>query len=69
MKDSNDEGRLRISNDIHVVDTLTGETLHSPPKSDEVPKLMEEFVLFFNTESEKQFIHPIVKGIILHFLI
>ena len=69
LKYGNDEWRFRISDDIRVVDSTTGETLHIPPKYTEIPWLMDEFLEFFNTHSEKTFIHPIVKGIIFHFLI
>ena len=41
---------------------------HIPPNYKEIPKLIEEFCAFTNTDSEK-FIHPILKAIILHFLI
>ena len=48
-----DEWKFRINDDIRVVDTLTWETLHHPPKSIEIPKLMEELIHFFNSDNEK----------------
>lgn len=64
-----DEGRFRESNDINVVDAIDGEIVHIPPDYKEIAKLMEEFCRFFNENGEKKFIHPIVKGCIIHFLI
>jgi len=41
---------------------------HVPPDSKEIPNLIHELCNFANNESV-EFIHPIIKGIILHFLI
>ncbi len=62
-----DEGRFRRDDDVHVVDQH-GTVLHSPPPQVNVYPLMNEVCTFINTETEP-FLHPVVKGIILHFLI
>lgn len=61
------EGNFRDSNEVKVIDKLTGEVFHVPPKNDEIESLIEAFCDFYNNEQE-YFIHPIVKANILHFL-
>ena len=69
MKSKADEGRLRDSNDIVVGDSIDPENVyHVPPDYKKIPELLEEFCKFANEEQE-EFIHPVIKGIILHFLI
>lgn len=62
------EGRFREDDDT-VVASPDKEDLvyHVPPKHDLIPQLMQELCDFIN--SDKEFIHPIVKGIIIHYLI
>ncbi len=64
-------GRSRDNDDIEVVDPVTGTVYHTPPEHTRVPELIEELCRFANAgdEDDVAFIHPIVKGIILHFLI
>jgi len=63
-----DEGRFRESDDIHVVNHINSEIVHTPPPQNELDKLIEDVCTFFNTDS-KDFIHPIIKGCIVHFMI
>ena len=67
LDDPDDEGRFRLDDDIHVVDQH-GTILHTPPSHAEIYRLINEVCKFVNTEIEP-FLHPVVKGIILHFLI
>ncbi|UOY04807.1 Fic family protein [Muricauda sp. SCSIO 64092] len=62
-------GILRTSNDIHVKNEITGEIVHTPPKPEELKSLMSSFCIFFNENPKENFVHPIVKASILHFLI
>ena len=62
-------GKLRISNDVMVMNQITGEIVHTPPSFDELDELMKSFCDFFNNNPKESFIHPIVKASILHFLI
>jgi Fic family protein len=62
-----EEGYFRNTNDIYVVNTSTSEAVHTPPNYEEIPELINELCFFFN--SDKQFVHPIIKGIIIHFMI
>jgi Fic family protein len=68
LKNENEEGTFRESNDIYVINYSTSEIVHTPPQYNEINKLIKELCQFFNSEKE-DFIHPIVKGIIIHFMI
>jgi len=69
FKKKEEEGRYRDNNEIIVGDNLILEKIaHVPPNYKEIPCLMEEFCKFASTDNES-FIHPIIKGVILHFLI
>lgn len=69
LDDKNDEGTFRTSNDIYVVNHIESEIVHTPPDFKEIPTLIEEVCNFFNNDKHDLFIHPVIKGIILHFLI
>jgi len=62
-------GVFRFSNDVMVMNQITGEIVHTPPPFDELNGLMKSFCEFFNENPKEDFIHPIVKASILHFLI
>jgi len=63
-----DEGLLRSNDDIYVVNHTTSEVVHQPPHYGEVNDLLTTLCDFFNKDSG-DFIHPIIKGIIIHFMI
>lgn len=67
--DTEDVGVFRNNDEVHVMNELTGEIVHTPPKHKELDALMQSFCDFFNNNPKEDFIHPIVKGSILHFLI
>ena len=69
LEDSKDEGRFRDNNEINVVDITDGEIVHTPPDFRELPELMDSLIQFFNEKQETHFIHPILKGCIIHFMI
>lgn len=62
-------GVFRLTNDVHVVNEITGEIVHTPPNFGELEELMLSFCDFFNSNPKENFIHPIVKASILHFLV
>ncbi|RUT78016.1 Fic family protein [Ancylomarina longa] len=68
LDNKEDEGRFRKDNDIFVVNTSSSETVHTPPNFEEIPRLIEDLCLFFNSDTD-DFIHPIVKGCIIHFIL
>jgi Fic family protein len=69
LDDANDEGKYRDNNEVNVVDAIDGEIVHFPPSFEKVPELMTELFHFFNENDDDNFIHPIVKACIIHFLI
>jgi len=63
------EGKFREDNETVVGDTDKEEVVfHVPPKYDLIPDLIQELCDFINDDT-KEFVHPIVKGIIIHYLI
>lgn len=62
-------GAWRDSNDVVVADKLDPvQVYHRPPDYPQIPLLMNELCAFANKD-DGEFIHPLVKGIILHFLL
>lgn len=65
-----DVGRLRQSDDVKVVDNRTGAVLHDPPHWAELPSRLERLCAFANEgEGSAPFVHPVVRAILLHFMI
>ena len=64
-----DEGVFRKTDDIYVVDGVTGFVAHTPPSYSEIDKMIEDLCIFANNDSDDNFIHPIIKGIIIHFVL
>jgi Fic family protein len=69
LDNAEDEGRFRDDNDVKVIDAVDGEVVHYPPDFLELEGLMSELVIFFNKDNKDVFIHPIIKGCIIHFMI
>ncbi|OKZ26355.1 MAG: MerR family transcriptional regulator [Prevotella sp. AG:487_50_53] len=69
LENHDDEGCLRKSDDIVVMDGITGEIAHTPPPHDEIETLLRELCQFADNDDPDSFIHPIVKGIIIHFML
>jgi len=69
LDDLNDEGKYRENNEVNVVDAIDGEIVHIPPSFEKIPELMEQLFHFFNKNDDDNFIHPIIKACIIHFLI
>lgn len=64
-----DEGRLRQTDDIYVIDAITGSVAHTPPSHTEIEELLHDLFAFASDKDKSNFIHPIIKGIILHFML
>jgi Fic family protein len=64
-------GEFRKSNDIVIMD-YDDNILHQPPLFDELPKRLRKLCDFANEQHTGEdgsiFIHPVVKAIILHFM-
>jgi len=69
LDNKEDEGNFRDANDVHVVDHSNGEIVHTPPNKEELNELIKALCDFFNHDNDKSFIHPIIKGCIIHFMI
>ncbi len=69
MDDPKDQGRFRNDkDDIVVHDPITGEIVHTPPKTEEMLKQLNKLIEFANTdEDDSNFIHPVIKATMLHF--
>ncbi len=70
LTDTQDVGRLRQNNDIRVVNNDDGSILHQPPDFRELPERLERICAFANaSEDQRPFVHPVLRAILLHFMI
>jgi len=59
-------GRFRLPDEeIVVTDILDGSTVYTPPPASKIEERLNVFFAFANNDDE--YIHPVLKGIILHF--
>lgn len=68
LDNSNDEGKFRDTNDIVVANSVTGEVAYTPPDFSEIDLVVRDLCNFANND-DGVFIHPIIKAIIIHFVI
>lgn len=68
LTDPEDEGMFRDNDDVFVVDHINSEVVHTPPSKNELDSLIKDLCFFCNNDSAN-FIHPIVKACIVHFMI
>ncbi|MXY57382.1 MAG: Fic family protein [Gammaproteobacteria bacterium] len=62
-------GRFRRPGDaVHVVD-MEDNIIHTPPAAEELGTRLAQLLAFANTKDEEHFIHPVVRAILLHFMI
>jgi len=62
-------GKLRAhDDDIQVIDNQ-GNLLFVPPKAEELPKRLKLLCKFANEKDSTSFIHPVIKAILLHFML
>lgn len=69
LDDPDNAGRFRTNDDVVVENGITHEVVHRPPSYTEIPSFVKDLCKFFNEEKPKVFIHPIIRGIIIHFMI
>ena len=61
-------GRFRrVDEKITVFDESTNEVIHTPPPADDLPKQMKELCDFANGKTTP-YMHPVIKAIVLHFM-
>jgi Fic family protein len=65
-----DAGRYRRDDDVRVVDVRDNKALHVPPAHDELPARMQSLCDFANADERSlPFVHPVLRAILLHFMI
>ncbi|RRQ24358.1 Fic family protein [Guyparkeria sp. SCN-R1] len=65
-----DAGRLRKRDDVRVVDHRDQIVLHQPPLASELPERVEWLCAFANgSEEDEPFVPPVLRAILLHFMI
>jgi len=65
-------GALRTpEDDVRVVESITGDTLHMPPPAGELKDRLEKLCAFANepTTGKNGFLHPVIRAIVLHFML
>ncbi|MBC8366684.1 Fic family protein [bacterium] len=68
LKDPTASGRLRRADeDIIVSDRNSQATLHVPPPAEELDSRLIRLCAFANNETGLQFIHPVLRAILLHY--
>lgn len=70
LKNVADAGRFRTAQDDVVVENkITGEIVHTPPPAENILDFINDLCDFFNNTNDGVFIHPIIRGIIIHFMV
>lgn len=64
-----DLGRLQSPNDkrVYVASNSNDLILHEPPPAEQLAARLKAMCKFANGVSEKEFLHPVVRAILLHF--
>lgn len=70
LDDAREAGRYRQDDDVQVVDIRDHRPLHIPPPHRELPTRMQRLCDFANAdEAARPFVHPVLRAILLHFMI
>ncbi len=72
LDDQSAEGRFQVSGEDRVVieDISDGSILHKPPPTEELPGRLQRLCDFANgTTSDDAYVPPVVRSIILHFML
>jgi len=69
LDNAEDEGVFRKNDDVLVVDGITGFVAHTPPSYQEIDAMIQDLCEFANNDSRDNFIHPIIKAVIIHFVL
>jgi Fic family protein len=63
-----ESGRLRSSDDVEIVDVRDGEAVFTPPPASQLDEQVGRLIAYANSEHRgEEFVHPLVKGSLLHF--
>jgi Fic family protein len=73
LDDPDAAGRLQRPGEerVAVYDRQTGDLIHRPPPADQLPDRLERLCDFANhqPDEDEPFMHPVVRGVVLHFWI
>jgi Fic family protein len=67
LNDASSAGRFRRVDEPIIVGDEYGEVLHQPPRADELEERMAAMCNFANAEILREFVHPAIRSILLHF--
>ena len=70
LKDPSAVGRFRREDEpIVIEDAITGKLLHQPPPASKLPARIATLCEFANETDKNSFMHPVIRAIVLHFLL
>jgi Fic family protein len=70
LDDTSAAGRLRRADEAVTVDDYEGNLLHDPPPAASLPERLERLCAFANRADDVEpFVHPVLKAILLHFML
>ena len=67
LEDPADEGRLRTVDRSIDIGDLNGQVFHTPPPAEQLEERIAAMCDFANRDSAKEFVHPVLRAIMLHF--
>ena len=69
LDNENAVGNWRVTDDVYVGDDRDATVIHVPPAHKEIPSRMENLCEFANESDTKEFLHPVIRAVVLHFLL
>lgn len=60
-------GRFRRDDEAIVVEDESGTILHQPPREQELPSRLDTLCAFANPAPAREFLHPVIRAILVHF--
>ncbi len=70
LENQNASGKLRTDDEIYVGDNRDATIIHIPPKASELRERLKSICSFANNSSKSHiFLHPVIRAIVLHFLL
>ena len=69
LENPNAVGTFRTTDDIYVGDERDSTVIHIPPNAVELPVRIDSICKFANASDTLMFLHPVIRAIVLHFLL
>lgn len=66
LRDESETGRFRTQDDEVIIGDDRGQVVHIPPPAKDLPRELERLCSYANEDGD-QFVHPVIKAILLHF--